>query len=185
MRGECADNTRKVRVALTRILRAFSAYSPRILRAFSARAENARKIRGECAWVRVISPRPGAWYAIACILQKEIFHFQFLSQIIINDLWDQDADLQQEMLLCQMFNIGRDKLILMCSSFFFWLNVQITYLWKSPLVILDFPHFLHYHSLFSSSMVLALNLQVRLSVSNHICKIKFTDTKVFNIFPEA
>ena len=68
----------------------------------------------------------------------------------------------------------------MCSSFFFWLNVQITYLWKSPL---DFPHFLHYHSLFSSSMVLALNLQVWLSVSNHICKIKFTDTKVFNIFP--
>ena len=29
--------------------RAFSAYSPRILRAFSARAENARRIRGECA----------------------------------------------------------------------------------------------------------------------------------------
>ena len=51
-------------------------------------------------------------------------------------------------------------------------------------MILDFRHFLHfYHSLFSSSMVLALNLQVRLSVSNHICKIKFTDTKVFNIFP--
>ena len=40
-----------------------------------------------------------------------------------------------------MFIIGRDKLILMCSSFFFWLNVQITYLWKSPL---DIPHFLHY-----------------------------------------
>ena len=51
-------------------------------------------------------------------------------------------------------------------------------------MILDFRHFLHfYHSLFSSSMVLALNLQVRLSVSNHICKIKFTNTKVFNIFP--
>ena len=51
LRGKCAENTRKVCVALTRILRgvrAFFAYSLRILRAFSAqsaRAENARRMR--------------------------------------------------------------------------------------------------------------------------------------------
>ena len=49
MRGECADNTRKVRVALTRILRAFSAHSPRILRVFSAHSPRARKMRGKYA----------------------------------------------------------------------------------------------------------------------------------------
>ena len=58
MRGECADNTRKVRVALTRILRAFSAYSPRILRAFSAHSPRARKMRGKYAE----NAREYAWF---------------------------------------------------------------------------------------------------------------------------
>ena len=58
MRGKYAESTRSADAYSPRILRVFSAYSPRILRTFSARAENAQRIRGECAWVRVISPRP-------------------------------------------------------------------------------------------------------------------------------
>ena len=52
LRGKCAENTRKVCVALTRILRgvrAFFVYSLRILRAFSAQSARAENVR-ESAW---------------------------------------------------------------------------------------------------------------------------------------
>ena len=55
---KCAENARKVRVMLTRILRVFSAHSPRILRIFSAHFPRVRRMRGEYAE----NARESAWF---------------------------------------------------------------------------------------------------------------------------
>ena len=52
MRGKYAESTRSADAYSLRILRVFSAYSPRIFRTRAQRgkyAKNARRIRGECA----------------------------------------------------------------------------------------------------------------------------------------